>query len=263
MPKTLPLFYWADQKNFGDELSASVVEWMANTQVREARSTNGARLFAVGSILEYARDGDIVWGSGIHPANYDRYWRPATFGWKRRLLFRTAPYDLTVFSVRGPLTRDALLFRGNTCPEVFGDPAILLPSIYPRERQPDRKFGVIPHYADKPWFAQRNIPFIDVAKPWQEVVDEIVRCECVVSTSLHGIIVAETYGVPAIWLRMYGREGIMKYMDYYLGTERAPKPLHTFDQVLDAAIPPVPDLRSMRAGLIDAFDRTAVRQLLS
>lgn len=263
MQKSLPLFYWADQKNFGDELSASVVEWIAKTPVREQRKSRCARLFAVGSILEHARDGDVVWGSGIHPAHYDQYWRPATYGWKRRLLFRTAPYDLAILGVRGPLTRDALLFRGNQCPEVFGDPAVLLPLIYPKARASERKLGVIPHYADRHWFDERNIDYIDVARPWREVVDEIVRCDAVIASSLHGIIVAEAYGVPAVWLRMHGSEGIMKYLDYYLGTERAPKPVHSFAdaQVATPTIPP--DFRNMRKQLIDAFDRRIIERLIA
>lgn len=261
--KTLPLYYWADQQNFGDELSRAVVECISGFQVREQRSGSKPRLFAVGSILERARDGDIAWGAGIHPAHYDDFWKPATFGWKRRLLFRVAPYDFNALAVRGPLTRDALLFRGNECPEIYGDPAILLPEFYPKVPNPVRKFGVVPHYSDKHWFRERGIDFIDVAQPWQQVVDQIVECECIIATSLHGIIVAEAYGIPAIWCRMFGSEGMMKYADYYLGTERLPKPVYSYEAAVQTKPTAAPDFTTQRQRLAAAFDKTAVGRLLS
>ncbi len=262
MEKCLPLFYWADQKNFGDDLSRAVVEWVAGVTVRAEVSARRPRLFAVGSLLERARDNDVIWGTGIHPAHYDQFWKPATFGWKRRLLLRTAPHDLIIMAVRGPLTRDALLFRGNVCPEIFGDPAILLPLLYPKAHAPEKKIGVIPHYSDKPWFIERGISFIDVAQPWQRVVDEIVRCEYVIASSLHGVIVAETYGVPAIWLRSFSTEGIMKYMDYYLSSGRAPAPVYSFDAACAQRPAPPPDFSTQRQQLIDAFDPSVIQRLL-
>lgn len=261
--KTLPLYYWADQHNFGDELSRAVVETISGFTVREARDDKTPRLFAVGSILERARDGDIAWGAGIHPAFYDRFWKPATFGWKRRLLFRVAPYDFKALAVRGPLTRDALLFRGNECPEIYGDPAILLPTFYPKAHNPIKKIGVVPHYSDKKWFSTRGIEFIDVAQPWQRVVDQIVECESIIATSLHGIIVAEAYGVPAIWCRMFGSEGMMKYADYYLGTERLPKPVYSYEEARQTRPLPPPDFVAQRERLAAAFDKAAVGRLLS
>ena len=41
-----------------------------------------------------------------------------------------------------------------------------------------------------------------------------------ISSSLHGIVVAEAYGIPARYLRVTENEYIIKYQDYYLGTNR-------------------------------------------
>ncbi|MFD1079906.1 polysaccharide pyruvyl transferase family protein, partial [Longispora fulva] len=45
---------------------------------------------------------------------------------------------------------------------------------------------------------------------------EILECEKVLSTSLHGLIVAHAYGIPAVWVKMsdkiFGND--IKYADY-------------------------------------------------
>ena len=263
MQRSLPLYFWTDQKNFGDELSSSVVEWLSGFPVRSQRSGRLPRLFAVGSILEKARNGDVAWGAGIHPVFYDKFWTRANFGWKKRLFYRVRPYQVATLAVRGPLTRDALLFRGAECPEVFGDPGILLPLIYPKQHNPIRKVGLIPHYSDKAWFQQRGIEFIDVAQRWQQVVDRIMESELVISTSLHGIIVAEAYGVPAIWLRKPSSEGFMKYADYYLGSNRVPCPVYSYEEALKKRAAPPPDFSEQRTNLMAAFDKKIIEGLLS
>lgn len=74
---------------------------------------------------------------------------------------------------------------------------------------------------------EQGVRFIDVLDEPAKVIDAIACCEVVISTSLHGIIVAEAYGVPAVWAiagdRVLGGE--FKFRDYYEGTNRAGKPV--------------------------------------
>lgn len=255
----IPLFYWNGEKNFGDELSHSVVEWISKCAVHRVDETARNKLLAAGSILEHARNGDVVWGSGIHPSRYDAFWRPQQRNWyKRRIV---VDREISVLAVRGPLSRDALLYRDIPCSERYGDPGILTPLIYPREHNPVRKVGLIPHFRDKALFKRNDLHIIDVAMDWKAVVDEIVRCECVVSSSLHGVIVAEAYGVPAIWLRTLNGEGFVKYVDYYLATGRSPTPRYSIDEALRFPIPSVPMLKDMQSSLIQCFDRERILEL--
>lgn len=46
------------------------------------------------------------------------------------------------------------------------------------------------------------------------------RCPEVYSSSLHGIILAEAYGVPAVMFRSYDKSVDFKYLDYYASTGR-------------------------------------------
>jgi hypothetical protein len=109
--------------------------------------------------------------------------------------------------VRGPITRHRALDCGASCPAVYGDPALLLPQLY--EPAPSARralIGVIPHYFDKPkvftyWQPPENSKNIDIQQPIERVIDEITACRYILSSSLHGLVVAHAYGIPALWVR--------------------------------------------------------------
>jgi hypothetical protein len=127
-----------------------------------------------------------------------------------------------ILAVRGPLTRQRALECGADCPPVYGDPALLLPLLYqPIEPQRRGRVGVIPHYFDKPYVLARWRPppdckLIDIQSRVETVIDDIVGCDHILSSSLHGLIVAHAYGVPALWVRFSDRligDG-SKFADY-------------------------------------------------
>jgi pyruvyltransferase len=253
----IKLYAWGDHPNFGDMLSASVVEWVSGQQIKlvEASATN--KLIAVGSVLQHAKPGDVVWGTGIHPLAYESIWR----NYKKDTL------DYTVLAVRGPLTRDILLARKVACPEVFGDPGILLPLMYPKKLEPQHELAIIPHFSEHkrvaPIAASHRVEVIDASSPWRSVVDKIVKAKRIVSGSLHGIIVAEAYGIPATWYRAGHSEGMIKYADYYLGTGRIPRPFYDIEEALHHEPPPPPDFTAQQLGLCAAFHGGHVAELCS
>jgi pyruvyltransferase len=211
-PHGIELFWWRSPAgvNFGDYLSSVIVTKMAadaDLFLDEERSAP-VRLLAVGSILHFAHDGDVVWGSGVNgkiPAG------DHTFS------------HLDVRAVRGPLTRDFLLKRGIKAPEVFGDPAILiaelLPSRFPRVERTD-PVAFVPNLHDlaaiQGW---ENV--ISPLDPWWSVVHRISKARYVVSTSLHGLVVADAFGIPCTYLRLSEEEKLFKYEDYVLGVGRS------------------------------------------
>jgi pyruvyltransferase len=206
---SIPL-YWTCRDprrgNFGDMLSPPVVRALSGRAVRyEAR---GPKLFAVGSLLKFARRGDAVWGTGfIQPQDVcDR--------------------GIEVFAVRGPLTRRRLLELGVDCPEVYGDPALLLPWVYRLPANPRRGIGIIPHYVDAGRIAvlarDPTLRIIDIRAGIGSVLDEVSRCEVLLSSSLHGCVAGDAYGIPTAWVRIGDRVvgGAFKFEDYYGGTGR-------------------------------------------
>ena len=88
---------------------------------------------------------------------------------------------------------------------------------------------------------------------WMAVIDKIVMTKLVICSSLHGIILAESYGVPAILLNDYGMN-LFKYEDYYYSTGRFDFPVaKTVEEALKLAPPPLPDFTEMRESLVSSF----------
>jgi len=127
-------------------------------------------------------------------------------------------------SIRGPLSRKRILELGYECPAVYGDPALLLPIYY--QPKVDKKYtlGIIPHITDleivKKLFGQRkDVSIIDFnTNDIEKTTSEILSCDHILSSSLHGVIVAHAYQIPAVQVKfsdhIYG-DGV-KYHDYLL-----------------------------------------------
>lgn len=209
------LYWWNGMggRNFGDVLSRYIVRAALGRPVVHASSS--PRLLAVGSILRLAKPGDMVWGSGLSMPS------------------PVQPH-VEIRAVRGPLTRSEVVGQGLSCPQIYGDPALLVGRIFDSsDVTKDGRVGVLPHYVDKE-MARRlcggaKINLIDVLAEPAKVIAEICKCSIVYSSSLHGIICAEAMGVPAVWVQFSDgvRGGVFKFKDYYLASNRSPpRPLN-------------------------------------
>ncbi|MBN2161934.1 MAG: polysaccharide pyruvyl transferase family protein [Pontiellaceae bacterium] len=249
-------YHWAPPsgfgfvRNFGDELVARAFEFLNSGSCEWNRGgTYDRKLYVGGSVIDMARDGDVVWGAGIRDPSTPMY-------------FRT---NLKVFSVRGPLTRHFLMARGVECPAVYGDPGILVSRLYPECRSVTRDVprGIVPHYSEYEHTMQRfqadsGVMVIDPRRGPDEVALDIARCECIASSSLHGIIVAESLGIPVFWWRESEREPYFKYYDYYLSTKRAGNPIENLDagfERLKSSSRESIDFSGQIEGLLDSFAR--------
>jgi pyruvyltransferase len=226
--KGLPLYYWQQPNfvNFGDYLSLKIVERVVNrpVPVYYRKKTPKKKLLAVGSILYFAQTGDVVWGSGINGKKLS----------KEDYCFE----HLDIRAIRGPLTRQFLMENFSIdCPEIYGDPVLLFPRLFPefkRAENPSRDYVVILHYADEKLFPKELDPHVVYStEPWVSIVEKILDSKFVISSSLHGIIFAEAYGIPARMLRLTQKEPLFKYQDYYLGTGR---PCFRFARSIEEAL---------------------------
>lgn len=211
------LFWWEPsdgQPNVGDYLGRSLVEsilLLNDVELTEKISTSN-RLLSVGSVLHYAKNGDCIWGTGLH-------------GKKTRSKHEFKQLD--VRAVRGPITRQFLLSIGIDCPDVYGDPGLLMPIFFRKEtlssQNPSKKdFIVIPHMHES---HDKFQPYADrILSPRcrpVKFIKSILSSDFVISSSLHGIILAEAYGIPSIYLNSNNGEPLSKYEDYYQGTARS------------------------------------------
>ena len=68
------------------------------------------------------------------------------------------------------------------------------------------------------WRDSAQLQLIDIQDPIETVIDRIASCDCIASSSLHGLIVSHAYGVPAVWIKFRDLPSgdDVKFHDYYL-----------------------------------------------
>jgi pyruvyltransferase len=163
----------------------------------------------IGSILHYADKSTIVWGTGSVWPN-------------------SAPSNQPklILAVRGKLTRKNLINNGYSCPDIFGDPGLLLKKYSDPEQYKSiskkYKIGIIPHKTDM------NLQIINEYSKLEEVkiidpentkdyISDLLSCEKIASSSLHGLIFSDSFQIPNVWIslgnRITGKH--FKYLDYY------------------------------------------------
>jgi hypothetical protein len=194
------LWWMKQDNNFGDLLSPYIFDYYnLNYKFTEKDSAN---TLCIGSIARLANDNALILGSGTASKKY-----------------KLNPNSTYKF-VRGPLTRKYVIRDGGVCPDIYGDPALLLPK-FCKESKKEYKIGIVPHFVDYK-FAKENFPkynIIDVINQDPLVVaQEITKCEKIISSSLHGIIAAHAYGIPAAWIKLSKKVkgDDTKFYDYFM-----------------------------------------------
>ena len=236
--------------NFGDVLNPYVVEKLSGEPPVFVERPKG--MLAIGSTIKFAGTGTLVWGSGT-PRTTD-----------------TLAADADYRAVRGPLTRELVLRSGGSCPEVFGDPGLLLPSLYaPTGIQKRHAVGLIRHLNHGHLELRLDgVEEISVSRcgydEIEDFVDEVLACDVILSTSLHGLITAHAYGVPARWCAFGEEPGAVpgdgtKFLDYFRSVglpDQEPLDLSEFEVIDESVarhVDPRVELSFSAARLIEAF----------
>jgi len=194
----IPIFYWDSLLNFGDLIGPYLISRITGKQVLNIHIMKYPGIMAVGSIIQLInREGMVVWGSGLIS-------KPSS-----EQSIKLKNYNPKILSVRGRETAKYLLKAGIDVPDnsVYGDPALILPLFYKPLIKHSKKIGICPHYIHKPYFIknikqQESFDIIDVQNSMESVVDSIVSSTVCISTSLHGLIVAQAYNIPWVWLEI-------------------------------------------------------------
>ncbi len=216
----IPLVWWTDTANYGDLLSPWLVGRVAQRPVVFAPPKHESYV-AVGSVVTRARKkGSTVWGSG-------------SFGSERRSLFKSGAHYR---AVRGPLTRSRLLDVGIDCPRVYGDPALLVPMYFWPQVEKTHEVGIVIRHSEHLWRDVAPDGPVKVIDFGSEDIDTVTRdilsCRTIISSSLHGLIIADAYGIPSAWLGADGGQvggsrpngGEFKYHDYFASVNKLRAP---------------------------------------
>ena len=220
--------------NFGDIASNQVAQQLSGAQTRVPVSGE-PRLLAIGSVLQRAQPGDVVWGSGVKGGS-----APLPAG-----------IDLDVRAVRGPHSIDYLKQAGVSTDRIthLFDPGVLFPRLYADKlAQAESRGGIriIPHYHDDLVMRRRYYrhldDFVSVDTTPLDMMRALKGADRVFASSLHGVIFAEAMGIPAYWLAPVGGEDELKYHDYYLGTGRSDvKRFESLDEAMRSDPMPLPE----------------------
>ena len=197
-------------RNWGDKLNPYLIHKLSGLPVANVGQVVGwgdrPVQRVIGSSLALMGPNDVIWGMGLIDSSVVPQHRTAR-----------------IHAVRGPLTRARLLELGIDCPDVYGDPAVLCPLFIRPEVEPTIDVGVIHHFAEAVALPAARIAdaasvrVIDIRGSISGVIEQILSCRVIVSSSLHGIIGAHAYGRPAYWLKAsdlpVGDD--LKYRDYF------------------------------------------------
>ncbi len=201
----MKLYYWNKKRNFGDLLGSYLIKRFTNLPTTWS-PPESSELVMMGSILEHLPNyyTGVIAGIG-------------------KLHQNSTPPDLeysTILALRGPLSAKGI--KGNF---VLADPGLLADELVPQEDK-EYDLGLIPHWTDftlekLPLFKQYNPKIINVLDDPLKVISEIGKCKKIVSSSLHGIILADAFGIPRrievaprLLTHPHQEGGLFKWHDY-------------------------------------------------
>ncbi|MCA8991733.1 MAG: polysaccharide pyruvyl transferase family protein [Planctomycetaceae bacterium] len=211
------LHWWNEARNFGDELSRLVVQHLSRRWVDWA-PVESSHMTAIGSLLAthlhsqemWDNYRGVVWGSGAMFAG-DQIRLPLA----------------RVCAVRGQSTLEQVA-SGMSIPTAVGDPGLFAHELISSHPQNKSLLGIVPHWSDRehPFFrsavAQHpDVRLIDPCNDPLTVIQQIAGCQQVLSSSLHGLVVADSLGIQNRWMRFdSGHEEIagsslFKFHDYF------------------------------------------------
>lgn len=185
---TIKAYWYKSVPNFGDFITPELIQHYGGKP--EWSPTASAALVSTGSILE------------LTPPNYSGCILGSGY------ILESTPHtypNARVVGVRGELSK-AKIKRSDV---VLGDPGLLISNMY-EEQDKTHLLGIIPHYVDKDntgvkWVCEKyseDIKLINVQLSPKEVFEEISKCQYILSSSLHGVIAADSIGIPNGWLSL-------------------------------------------------------------
>lgn len=202
---------WCISNNIGDALTPWLIERITGKMpLFVPYNCEFPKFMVSGSVLNHAVKYTTVWGAGIadmrDPINV----------------------NCDIRAVRGPITASHVRLKAGKDVEIVGDPAWLMPLYLSPERNRRDQFmrtykvGICPHYLHQSevteWIGDMQIKLLNVFCSPEVFVKEMRSCDVVYSSSLHGLAIADAYGVPSQWIECtapLGGDG-MKFYDHLI-----------------------------------------------
>lgn len=211
--KTVSCYYLPFNKNFGDLLSPLILG-AYGLPIRQLCVSKGAEMMGIGSLLSDLppRYTGSVWTSG--------------FLWSDRKV-HLLDKRVKIWAVRGRESLNRLSGALDKDQVVLGDGGLIADKWYcPRSIPKRYKLGIVPHYIDFETVRDNvraihrpDVHLINVLGDARNFVNQLFECEHIVSSSLHGLIVSDCYGIPNAPFRVSTTDRLagkdFKFHDYY------------------------------------------------
>lgn len=236
-----PVYYFSAERNVGDLLTPYLIEKLTGRTAHNVKSRYFRHMLAVGSLMHRAKSNSDIWGTG-------------TLG--PEIASKIPVSDLRVHALRGHLSKSLLYGEdANGLDIPLGDPAVLMKGFFDPKVEKKYRIGIIPHYVDEDFsilkaLSRRDVRVINVRNSPEDFIRELLECEFILSSSLHGLILADTYGVPNKWVSFSDglAGGRFKFADYYSTTSQPDEDVVrvTDAQELDICLESIGDLASVK-----------------
>ena len=245
----IKVFWYNAESNFGDQIMPDLIRKLFGYEVKWS-PIKDCDLIGAGSLLGIADGKDnYVWGSGFISEGLN------------------TNNNLRYCAVRGKTTRNRIDKKWRNIP--LGDPGLLMNLVYPSTGSKTDKIGVVPHYVDKnhrlinEMRDDERFIVLDVENDGpKKIAEQVSRCRLVLSSSLHGLIFADSFNVPNIHVKLSDKVvgGSYKFLDYYSSIGKkyriADNAKILNDKYLNDIInnyTPVKNLKTIQRELIEAF----------
>ncbi len=227
--REIKLYCWNPElNNFGDVLNPLIIEKIFNARVSQTDMIS-ANLVGIGSTLNIL----------LNKNRLAKYRYPILHIWssgfikepkKRKGLCRR----VNVCAVRGKYSKAQLeKLTGRNLEDVaIGDAGLLSSQLLFEQSEKKFNLGIIPHYVDKGDERVKsllrlvpNSTLIDVIGNPIKTLEKIAECEIIISSAMHGLIAADSLGIPNQWIRFsdHIKGGDYKFKDYYSAYDLSPK----------------------------------------
>ncbi len=213
---------------------------------------NEAQLFSAGSLLDRVPESfsGFILGTGFMHGN----------------VIRSLP-KARILAVRGELTRKNVNAPKDT---ILGDPGLIVASSMQRRQEKRYELGIVPHFSDKhdPRLQKlikkymKEILIINIQASPIRVLNQMDQCSHIISSSLHGVIFANSLGIPNMWTILSGKvqgEGF-KFHDYRSGLNWQQDPVSISgderlgDLIKQTGLPPQEEVELAKKNLQRAYE---------
>jgi hypothetical protein len=210
----LKLYWWQyeypNKANFGDEITPCVISRLFGYRCRWSPPSE-CQVAGAGSIMEIllrekADNKPVLWGAG--------------FIKKGETAISSDDFNIKAVRGKSTLERTEDINKETVA---LGDPGLLADCLLGSVPRKKYRLGVVPHYVDlespvvKELARQKGVKIINPLSSPEEVINDIAASECIVSSSLHGLITSDSVGTPNAHIKLSDglTGGLYKFQDYY------------------------------------------------